>query len=77
MPATLIRGLPMPKSQAGFGGGKRGSMFDNALDVMEVGDCIKLAKKGQVGYLRKCMKKRGFESASRIIDGYIHVWRTS
>lgn len=76
MPATLIRGLPMPEAKTGFHGGKRGSMFDSALDVMQVGDCIKLQKKGQCGYLRKLMKKRGFQSASRIIDGYIHVWRT-
>jgi hypothetical protein len=75
MPATLIRGLPMPERQFGNNGGKRGSKFDSALEVMQVGDCIKLHKKGQAGYLRKCMEKRGFKAASRIIDGYVHMWR--
>lgn len=74
MPATLIRGLPMPERQFG-NGGKSGSKFDSVLDVMQVGDCIKLVSKSQSGYLRKCMQKRGFKAASRIIDGYTHVWR--
>ena len=74
MPATLIRGLPMPDRTFG-NGGKKGSKFDSALDVMQVGDCIKLETKSQSGYLRKCMEKRGFKAASRIIDGHVHVWR--
>lgn len=74
MPATLIRGLPMPEKKYG-NGGKRGSKFDSALEVMQVGDCIKLHKKSQAGYLRKCMEKRGFKAASRVIDGYVHMWR--